>query len=76
MKRVLRCWCRLIHRAIMFAGGATYECRTCGERFPNPALDGPLKNLPKPRSVRIVDTPIVIRTARRKVAAMPKRMAQ
>jgi len=25
----------------MFAGGRTYECRTCGERFENPAVQSP-----------------------------------
>jgi hypothetical protein len=42
MTRLLRLWCRLMHRAIMFAGGPTYECATCGQRWPNPMLDGPI----------------------------------
>ena len=42
IRRIRRAWCRAFHRRIMWAGGPTYECRTCGERFENPALDGPL----------------------------------
>ena len=40
IRRLKRQWCRLLHTAIYFAGGRTYQCRTCGEVFDNPAVDG------------------------------------
>jgi len=46
MKRLHRLWCRVFHRSVRhvaFAGGPTWQCRTCGERWENPALDGPVK---------------------------------
>jgi hypothetical protein len=53
-KTVKRKWCELMHEDLMFAGGALAECRKCGEKFENPALNGPIKNLTKPWSVRPV----------------------
>ena len=43
-RAVRRWWCRWMHgpSSVMFAGRATYECRRCGERFENPALQGAL----------------------------------
>jgi hypothetical protein len=29
-------WCRLFHRKIMFAGGKTFECRSCFRTFLTP----------------------------------------
>ena len=43
-----------MHRSIMFAGGRSYECATCHERYENPALNGTIKQLSKPQSVRVV----------------------
>jgi hypothetical protein len=40
-RQIKRAWCRLMHSDVMFGGGRTYQCRTCLERFENPALDGP-----------------------------------
>jgi hypothetical protein len=42
--KFLRWWCSTFHGSIMFAGGRTYECRTCGRRFENPANDGPMSS--------------------------------
>ena len=39
MIRLRRWWCQQFHTDIMFPGGATYLCRTCGQRFENPALN-------------------------------------
>jgi hypothetical protein len=38
IRRLKRQWCKMLHSAIYFAGGRTYQCRTCGERFQNPAV--------------------------------------
>ena len=68
MRRLRRLWCRLAHDSIMFAGGPTYECSRCGEQFPNPMLDGPVRPAVLARSVRVV----AARPRRAKVAAMRK----
>ena len=59
-----RRWCRMTHARIMFAGGPTYECRQCGERFEHPALGGAIKPLPAPQSVRLVSAPTRKRAGR------------
>ena len=56
-RTIRRLYCRLAHEGIMFAGGRRYECRTCGENFENPALNGSMLPLARPQSVRIVPTP-------------------
>jgi hypothetical protein len=38
-KWLRRWWCYKFHGRIMFAGGRLYECRRCGQRFENPAVN-------------------------------------
>ena len=33
IEQIHRLYCQIFHRSIMWAGGKTYECRTCGEVF-------------------------------------------
>ena len=54
IQSIRRWYCRHMHRSIMFAGGRSYECATCHERYENPALNGTIKQLSKPQSVRVV----------------------
>jgi len=54
----------MMHVRIMFAGGTTYECRRCGERFEHPALSGAIKPLLAPQSVRLVSAPTRKRAGR------------
>ena len=39
MEYLLRWWCRLVHKGIMFPGGREYECKRCGRRFVNPGFN-------------------------------------
>ena len=58
MRALKRFWCRLFHRRFSgFAWSPVLECRICGERFGHPALTGPVKDLPRPSSVRQVHAP-------------------
>jgi hypothetical protein len=58
MKSLHRWWCRLFHDDPMWPG-ATWECRICGEIYDNPAVSGPVKELPRPQNVRVVERPVL-----------------
>lgn len=36
IRAIRRCFCRIFHRDISFAGGKTYRCRTCQEAYETP----------------------------------------
>ena len=55
LKKLKRVWCKLMHSEIMFAGGRTYQCRKCLERFEHPALDGPQSCHPAKRLMEHIE---------------------
>ena len=64
IRRLQRAWCLAFHSSVRGLWGSVYECRTCGERWPNPALDGPVKQLPPCVNVRRVDAPKIARVVK------------
>lgn len=64
IRRLKRAWCAALHSEVRGLWGPTYCCRTCGEQWPNPALDGAVKALAPCVSVRQVDAPKVSRVVK------------
>ena len=60
IRRLRLLYCRLVHtspRHVQGLWGPRWTCRACGLVYEHAALDGPVKRLPIPQSVRLVTAP-------------------
>jgi len=64
IRRLKRLWCLAVHSSVRGLWGPTYTCKTCGQRWSNPALDGHVKQLAPCVNVRRVEAPKVARVVK------------